>query len=172
MSTPSVPSGQLLLYLANNVLKLYNETYREGVSAGALAAANNGTPLPPDATTQELLDYIGGTMQKYIPSDLRSIFIQQLLTFLQRHSVLTGSAPLSGSINPNGLGGAFLTIEGAEPGDFVDVSFSDGLGASPYQVTALVSALNTVTVGIWNPPGFFTLDLNGKTAYVRVTKRT
>jgi hypothetical protein len=171
MSNPSVPSGQSLLDLASNVLKLYTETYREGVAAGALAAANNGTPLPPNATTQQLLDFIGGDIQSYIPSQSKSIFIQQLLTFLQKNSVLIGSTALSGTIAANDLAQATITVSGAEPGDFVDFSFSSILAVTPYLITPVVSASNTVTIGILNLSPLLPMNLNGKTAYVRVTKR-
>ena len=172
MSTPAVPSAPTLLAAATNVLNLATETYRDGVAAGALAAANNGTPLPPDSTTQQLLNYIGGTMQQYVPSQLQAIFIQQLMTFLYKNSVLTASASLSGTVTPGNISSTTLTVAGAEPGDFIQVSFSGALGASPYQVTAQVTTANTVVVGIWNPTGFFNLTLTGITMYVRIIKRT
>ena len=110
-------------------------------------------------------------MQQYVPSQLQSIFIQQLMTFVQRNSVLTGSVALSGTVTAGQIYPATLTIAGAEPGDFIQVSFSGALGASPYQVTAQVTTANTVVVGIWNPTGFFNLTLTGITLYVRITKR-
>lgn len=172
MSTPAVPPAATLLDQASNVIGLQNETYRFAVAAGAIAAANNGTPLPPNSTTQQLLNYVGGGLQSQIPSNLLSIYIQQLMTLLYRNSVITGSVALSGTIPTGQIGSQTVTISGAEAGDFVSVSFSAALGASPYQTTAQVTAANTVVIGIWNPAGFFDLSLTGKTMYVRVTKRT
>lgn len=172
MPTPNVPPAATLLSEAAQIINLGNETYRYGVLAGAIAAANAGTPLPPSSTTQQFLNYIGGILQSQIPSNLLSVVIRQFLTFIYRNSVLVGSVALSGSI-PSGDGSyATITVDGAEPGDFVEVSTSESLGASYYTFTTQVTSANTVLVGIWNPPGFFTMTLTGKTMYVRVTKRT
>src|SRR3990172_2091919 len=103
MATPAVPPAATLLSDAAQIIRLGNETYRYGVLAGALAAANVGTPLPPTSTTQQLLNYIGGILQSQIPSNLLSVVIRQFLTFLSRNSVLVGSVALSGSI-PTGDG--------------------------------------------------------------------
>lgn len=172
MSNPTVPAAQTLL---NSAQQFYNlpEALQLAIGAGAVAAANNGTPLPPNGTSNELLALIGGTMQRYTTSQLFSILAQQFLTFFQSNATLSGSLALSGTVPVDGVGGGAITVPGAEIGDFVQVSTNGALGVGVYQIDGRVTVANTVFVLIWNPPGSlsFTLNLTGKTAYVRVTKR-
>lgn len=172
MSTPYVPPVQTLLNDAANIYPLPNLN-EWAIAAGALAAAVNGTPLPPTATGQQLMNYIKGGLQQLPQGQLSSVAIRQLLTFLAQNSTLTGSVAVTGTLAPGAVTGVNATVNGAEPGDFVEISQDLGFSGLGYAIiTGVIGLANTVSIFLYNPPANGTITLTGRTLYIKVTKRT
>jgi hypothetical protein len=96
-----VPPIAVLRAEAKQIIDLDGGSVVTAIAAAALAAANNGTPLSPNLTTQELYDAASEIIGQP-ESDIIAILVNQLMKYLQNPGV-GGGGIFAGIGNPNGV---------------------------------------------------------------------
>ena len=96
-----VPSITVLRTDAFQIILMDGGSVVASVAAAALAAANNGTPLDPNLSRQELYDAATEIIRQP-ESDIIAILVNQLMKYLQNPGAGSGQIR-SGIGNPNGV---------------------------------------------------------------------